>query len=479
MRRTVIVPDRSVRPPAPQPPHLGHRPLQPPVPVLHAGGGVRLAPAGIDPHLRGDRPAGGIFAGLGVTKVRLTGGEPLLRHDLPALVSLLSRHDAITDLALTTNGVLLARQAEALRAAGLRRVTVSLDTLRPERMQEFARSARHADVIAGIDAARAAGFTSVKLNTVVIRGYNDDEVAGPARVRAEPGTWSPASSSTWTWAAPPAGPWTRWSRSARSWSWWRGATVRWSRSAKRSGRRPSGSRCRTARVFGVIASTTAPFCRTCDRGRLTADGTFLLCLYGEKGLDLRELLRGGAGGRGDRRDASPACGRRAARPRRGGAGRSGRAGRPPPDREPARRSPARDAHPRRLMAPPGRAHPAPDPAQHREHRPALRRDRRRPPPDRAAGLLARGRRPAPRRPRLLGRRGPLAPPRLVRVPGRDGPEPLPLLLRQGRAQLLGRALPGQQLPRVRQRDRGDARRGSWRSIRSAASPSRCRDRCAA
>ena len=93
-----------------------------------------------------DRLAG-IFAGLGVSKIRLTGGEPLLRHDLPTLVSLLSRHEAIRDLALTTNGVLLAREAGALRRAGLRRVTVSLDTLRPERMQDFARSRRHADVI--------------------------------------------------------------------------------------------------------------------------------------------------------------------------------------------------------------------------------------------------------------------------------------------------------------------------------------------
>src|SRR5262245_13364451 len=89
-----------------------------------------------------DRLAG-IFAELGVGKIRLTGGEPLLRHDLPTLVSLLSRRQAIRDLALTTNGMLLAREADALHAAGLRRVTVSLDTLRPDRMQEFARSGRH------------------------------------------------------------------------------------------------------------------------------------------------------------------------------------------------------------------------------------------------------------------------------------------------------------------------------------------------
>jgi len=117
-----------------------------------------------------------IFAGLGAGKVRLTGGEPLLRHDLPELVRKLAAVEGVRDLALTTNGILLADRAAALREAGLRRVTVSLDTLRPERMAEFARSERHADVLAGIAAAVAAGFESVKVNAVVIRGYNDDEV---------------------------------------------------------------------------------------------------------------------------------------------------------------------------------------------------------------------------------------------------------------------------------------------------------------
>ena len=117
-----------------------------------------------------------VFTDLGVTKVRLTGGEPLLRHELPMLVRLLRDNQSVRDLALTTNGVLLAKHAGVLRAAGLARVTVSLDTLRPERMQEFAKSAHHADVLAGIAAARAAGFERVKLNTVVVRGFNDDEI---------------------------------------------------------------------------------------------------------------------------------------------------------------------------------------------------------------------------------------------------------------------------------------------------------------
>ncbi len=101
-------------------------------------------------------------------------------------------------------------------------------------------------------------------------------------------------------------------------------------------------------VFGVIASTTAPFCGTCDRARLTADGTFLLCLYGEAGLDLRELLRGGADD-AELAASIAAVWRARDRPRRRGALAAGGSRRPPPDREPARRSPARDAHTRRLM----------------------------------------------------------------------------------------------------------------------------------
>jgi cyclic pyranopterin phosphate synthase len=239
-----------------------------------------------------DRLAG-IFTGLGVTKVRLTGGEPLLRHDLPTLISLLARREGIRDLALTTNGVLLARAARTLRGAGLRRVTVSLDTLRPERMQDFARSARHADVLAGIDAALSADYASVKLNTVVIRGYNDDEVPALLAFARERGAeprfieyMDVGGATGWsmdqvvsqgeildvvTRHFGPVEP-------IREDAW--APAERFALS--------------DGTVFGVIASTTAPFCRTCDRGRLTADGSFLLCLYGEEGLDLRALLRSGA-----------------------------------------------------------------------------------------------------------------------------------------------------------------------------------------
>jgi cyclic pyranopterin phosphate synthase len=236
----------------------------------------------------------GVFAGLGVTKVRLTGGEPLLRHDLATLTRMLGRVPGVTDVALTTNGLLLARQAEALRAAGLRRVTVSLDTLRPERMREFARSTGHADVLAGLRAAQQAGFAPLKLNTVVVRGFNDDEVEDLvefARGRgAEPRFIEYMD----------VGGATRWSPDQVV---SRDELLR--RLAARYGPvtplpEPGGSapaerfRLPDGMTVGIIASTTAPFCGTCDRGRLTADGTFFLCLYAERGLDLREPLRAGA-----------------------------------------------------------------------------------------------------------------------------------------------------------------------------------------
>jgi cyclic pyranopterin phosphate synthase len=160
-------------------------------------------------------------------------------------------------------------------------------------MADFARSNRHADVIAGIDAAIASGFLDTKLNTVVIRGYNDDEIAdilGFARGRGVEARFIEYMD---------VGGATDWSMSqVVSQSEILAAVAERfgpARPLKESGWAPAerfvledGTR------FGVIASTTAPFCRTCDRGRLTADGTFLLCLYGEAGLNLRELLRSGA-----------------------------------------------------------------------------------------------------------------------------------------------------------------------------------------
>ena len=237
-----------------------------------------------------DRLAG-IFSRLGVDKLRITGGEPLLRHDLPELIRLLRRQPGIRDLAMTTNGILLARHAADLRAAGLDRVTVSLDTLRADRMEEFARSARHGEVLEGIAAAQRAGL-GLKLNAVVIRGYNEDELVDLLEFAREWRTeirfieymdvggatdWAMEQVVTRAEILQTLG--RRYGRIDPL------ETGDWAPADRYS--LPNGT------VFGIIASTTAPFCRTCDRGRLTADGSWLLCLYGESGIDLREPLRTG------------------------------------------------------------------------------------------------------------------------------------------------------------------------------------------
>lgn len=239
-----------------------------------------------------DRLAG-IFLELGVRKIRLTGGEPLLRHELSTLVRALATHERLDDLALTTNGILLARQAAELRAAGLQRVTVSLDTLRPERMTELTRSDRHAEVLRGIDAAVAAGFTSVKLNTVVIRGFNDDEVADIVEFARARGVEPRFIEYMDVGGA------TRWSMAevVSQREMLERLTARYGpiTPIANVGAAPAERfRLPDGMTFGIIASTTEPFCRTCDRLRLTADGTLYLCLYAEQGFNLRDPLRAGA-----------------------------------------------------------------------------------------------------------------------------------------------------------------------------------------
>jgi cyclic pyranopterin phosphate synthase len=234
-----------------------------------------------------------IFADLGVDKIRLTGGEPLLRKDLPALVGMLANSPHINDLAITTNGVLLADQAQALYAAGLHRVTVSLDTLRPERFQKLTRRDSHAKVLDGIETVRKVGFQGLKIDTVVMRGINDDEildlVAYGKRVQGEVRFIEYMD----------VGGATHWSMDKvvsrlellallqQQYGPIRPLRETGSAPAERFAL-PDGT------VFGIIASTTTPFCRTCDRSRLTADGMWYLCLYARKGIDLRTPLRGGA-----------------------------------------------------------------------------------------------------------------------------------------------------------------------------------------
>ncbi len=234
----------------------------------------------------------GVFASLGAQKVRLTGGEPLLRHDLAGLVRLLAAQPVVNDLALTTNGMLLSDQAEGLRDAGLRRVTVSLDTLSPGRLKAFARTDRHASIIDGIEAARRH-FSSVKLNSVVLRGYNDDEVVALLEFAVE------RQLELRYIEYMDVGGATGWDRQQVV-----SRAEILDRIAQRFGRpEPVDGRgqapAETFRLpggsqFGIIGSTTAPFCGSCDRSRITADGTWYLCLYADRGVDLRRPLREGA-----------------------------------------------------------------------------------------------------------------------------------------------------------------------------------------
>lgn len=234
------------------------------------------------------------FAGLGTTRVRLTGGEPLLRRNLPALVAGLAARPWLADLALTTNGVLLADAAADLRRAGLRRLTVSLDTLRADRFKALTRMDALADVLAGIDRARTVGFTGLKLDSVITRGANDDELVDLVEYARRIGAevrfieyMDVGGAVDWRAGAVVAR-----AEMLERLSDQYGAIV----PIDEPGSSAPATRYRLpdGLAFGIIASTTEPFCRTCDRVRLTADGVLLLCLYAQHGTDLRRPLRAGA-----------------------------------------------------------------------------------------------------------------------------------------------------------------------------------------
>ena len=240
-----------------------------------------------------------VFADLGVDKVRLTGGEPLLRRDLDRLVRLLAdnRGDRagprLRDLALTTNGVLLAEQADALRAAGLHRVTVSLDTLRADRFRLLTRRDTHARVLEGIAAVARSAWPGLKIDTVVMRGVNDDELVDLVEFAGGVGAEVRFIEYMDVGGA------THWSmeRVVSRREMLERLTARYGAIVpvvEESSAPADRFRLADGRVFGIISSTTEPFCRTCDRSRLTADGLWYLCLYATRGLDLRGALRAGA-----------------------------------------------------------------------------------------------------------------------------------------------------------------------------------------
>ncbi len=236
-----------------------------------------------------------IFVGEGVGKLRLTGGEPLVRRDVEHLVAMLAPLPGLDDLTLTTNGALLARKATALRTAGLQRVTVSLDSLDDavfRAMNDV--NFPVARVLEGIDAARAAGLWPIKVNMVVKRGVNEDSIVGMARhfhgtgiilrfieymdVGATNG-WRMADVVSADEIVERIDPVLPLEPIAANYT---------GEVARRYRYRDGGGE------IGIIASVTQPFCGACSRARLSSEGLLYTCLFGQKGHDFRALLREGA-----------------------------------------------------------------------------------------------------------------------------------------------------------------------------------------
>lgn len=238
-------------------------------------------------------------AACGVHKIRLTGGEPLTRRELPRLVEMIAAIPGIDDLALTTNGVLLAQQAKALRAAGLRRVNVSLDTLDAEKFERIARGGSLQSVLDGIAEAQKVGLGPIKVNCVVLGGLNDDEAARFAELTAEQAIemrfieYMPLEeakgcamgSGNFSFVGNDV---TKRRVEARFGALEAMETGGGMRGPAEVWRIPGA-----AGRLGFISAMSAPFCAKCDRLRLTATGEVRSCLLDGGGLDLRALLRGG------------------------------------------------------------------------------------------------------------------------------------------------------------------------------------------
>jgi GTP 3',8-cyclase len=234
---------------------------------------------------------------LGITTVRLTGGEPLLRKNLEMLIAGIAALTPLPEIALTTNGIGLARRAENLASAGLRRINVSLDTLDSDTFAKISRRRRLDDVLAGIAAAREAGLNPVKINTVLLRGINDHEAFDLLR-------WAMAEQVQLRFIEQmPLDPQHGWKRDEMITA----AEIKQSLSqhvelfedpedALTRGSAPAElfRVAGTGYSVGIIASVTKPFCGSCDRVRLTADGQIRNCLFARTESDLRTPLRSGA-----------------------------------------------------------------------------------------------------------------------------------------------------------------------------------------
>ena len=233
------------------------------------------------------------FTSLGVDKVRITGGEPLLRKNLPALIASLRQNSKIKDIALTTNGILLTEQAQSLYEAGLDRVTVSLDTLKEERFKALTKRNTFHQVLEGIDTVGKIGFQDLKLDTVAMRGFNDDELVDLIEYGKKVGgevrfiEYMDVGGAT-DWSTDKVLSCAAMLQNLSSHYGLIEPIIEDSWAPAKRFRLPDGT------TFGIIASTTLPFCSTCDRSRLTADGMWYLCLYAKIGFDLRQHLRAGA-----------------------------------------------------------------------------------------------------------------------------------------------------------------------------------------
>ena len=235
-----------------------------------------------------------LFVRLGVDKIRLTGGEPLLRKNLNQLISKLCLLPGIKDICLTTNAALLAPQVAALRAAGLRRVNVSLDTLQPEKFRRMTKRGELDKVLEGLFAAKSQGFGPIKINAVVERGVNDDEIIDLVEFSRDNGF---AMRFIEYMDVGNANQWTSGKMVSK-------AEILERISARYSLRevgRDQGSAPSVDYEFvdgggdiGVIASVTEPFCTSCTRARLTADGKMVTCLFSQQGHDLKTPMRLGA-----------------------------------------------------------------------------------------------------------------------------------------------------------------------------------------
>jgi GTP 3',8-cyclase len=235
-----------------------------------------------------------LFIQFGVEKIRLTGGEPLVRQDLPVLVEKLSALDGLEDLCLTTNGALLAEKIESLRVAGLRRVNISIDTLDAEKFKRMTKRGDLNKVLEGIFAAKDAGLVPIKLNAVIERGVNDDDILALVDFSRAHGFamrfieyMDVGNSNNWT--------------SAKLVSKKEIIERIAARYPLKEVGRDRGSAPSVDYEFvdgqgdlGVIASVTEPFCSSCTRVRLTADGKIVTCLFSQMGHDVKARLRAGA-----------------------------------------------------------------------------------------------------------------------------------------------------------------------------------------